>query len=73
MTLAPDGGVWFTNELKKTFGRFDPVTLEIQQYAIASVDSTLASGTPRRMTTAPDGTIWMAVFDGFTNAQRTRS
>ncbi|MDP1007819.1 hypothetical protein, partial [Klebsiella pneumoniae] len=53
VALAPDGGVWFPNELKKTFGRFDPVTLDIQQYAIASVDPTLASGTPRRLTTAP--------------------
>ena len=67
VALAPDGGVWFTNELKKTFGRFDPVTLDIQQYAIASVDPTLASGTPRRLTTAPDGTIWMTVFGGYTN------
>lgn len=69
VTVAHDGTVWFTNELKKTFGRFDPVTLQISQFTLSPIDPTLANGVPRAITTAPDGTIWLGVADGITNAQ----
>lgn len=68
VALAPDGGVWFTNELKRAFGRLDPVTLTVQEFSLAAVDPTLSSGTPRQLASAPDGTIWMTVFGGFTNS-----
>jgi hypothetical protein len=68
VAVASDGGVWFTNELKRTFGRFDPGSHQVVQYTLASIDPTLSQGIPRKLTTAPDGTIWMTVFQGFTGA-----
>ncbi len=65
LTIAKDGTIWFTNELKRTFGRFDPATLQITQFTLASVDPKLANGRPRTITTAPDGTVWMAVNESF--------
>jgi streptogramin lyase len=66
VTIAPDGGIWFTNVLKRTFGRFDPSTLTMVQYTMASIAPALASSTPRQITTAPDGTLWMtAIQSGY--------
>ncbi len=61
LAIAPDGGVWFTNYLTRKFGRFDPATLQMVQYSVASIDPTLAGGQPWHITTAPDGTLWMTV------------
>jgi hypothetical protein len=61
VTIAPDGGVWFTNYLNRKFGRFDPATHQMVQYTLTSIDPTLAGGTPWHIITAPDGTLWMAV------------
>ncbi len=65
LTIAGDGGVWFTNELKKSFGHFDPATQVMEEYTLASVDPTIGQGTPRAITTAIDGTIWIAVYGSF--------
>jgi streptogramin lyase len=59
VTIAPDGGIWFTNFLNKKFGRFDPTTHQMAQYTLTSIDPTLAGGQPWHITTAPDGTLWM--------------
>lgn len=64
VAIAPDGGVWFTNELRKRFGRLDPNSQQVQEFALSTVSPTLASGTPRMLTSAPDGTIWMTVYGG---------
>ncbi len=61
ITIAPDGGIWFTNYLNKKFGRFDPGTHQMAQYTVTSIDPTLAGGQPWHITTAPDGTLWMTV------------
>jgi streptogramin lyase len=60
VAIAPDGGIWFTNFLNKKFGRLDPDTHTMVQYTLTSIDPTLAGGQPRQITTAPDGTLWMA-------------
>ena len=67
LTIADDGGVWFTNELKKSFGHFNPTTQAIEEYTLASVDATIGQGTPKAITTAVDGTIWLVVYGGFSN------
>jgi streptogramin lyase len=61
VTIAPDGGIWFTNYLNRKVGRFDPATHQMVQYTLTSIDSTLAGGIPWHITTAPDGTLWVAV------------
>ena len=59
---APDGTIWFTNVLKNTFGRFDPSTGSMKQYALTSADLDLAGGQPRWIRAAQDGTLWLAEF-----------
>lgn len=63
------GAVWYTNEIQKSFGRFNPVSSQFEQYTIVSVDPTLAGGTPRQLAAAPDGTIWMTVYGGPSGSQ----
>ena len=60
VTIAPDGGVWFTNFLNRKVGRFDPQTHTMVQYSLSSIDPSLSAGQPRQITTAPDGTVWVA-------------
>jgi streptogramin lyase len=67
VTIAPDGGIWFTNFLNRKFGRLDPDTHAMVQYTLSSIDPTLAAGQPRQITTAPDGTLWMATRQGSYN------
>lgn len=67
VTIEPGGAVWYTNEIQKSFGRFDPATQQVKQYTLGSVDPALASATPRMLTTAQDGTIWMTVYGGLFN------
>jgi len=67
VTIEPGGAVWYTNEIQKSFGRFDPATAQFQQFTAGSIAPALASGTPRMLTTAPDGTIWMTVYGGAFN------
>ena len=66
VTIAPDGGIWFTNWLNKKFGRMDPDTHVMVHYTMASIG--LGAASPRQIMTAPDGTLWMAAYQGFTNA-----
>jgi len=62
VTTAPDGSIWFTNVLKNSFGKFDPVNSTFTQYSLTSVDPDLAGGEPRSIRVAPDGTLWLAQF-----------
>jgi streptogramin lyase len=66
VAIAPDGGIWFTNVLNKKFGRMDPSTHAMVHYTMASLG--LAAASPRQITTAPDGTLWMTAYQGFTGA-----
>ena len=60
VAVAPDGAIWFTNELKNEIGRLDPSAGTVENFAMASIEAGLAPGVPRRITAAPDGTIWVA-------------
>jgi streptogramin lyase len=62
VTAAPDGTIWFTNVLKNTFGKFDPLTSTMTQYPLTAVDPQLSGGEPRWIRTAQDGTLWLAEF-----------
>lgn len=55
-----DGGLWFTDVLKKEFGRFDPDTHQFTRYTMASIG--LPQGEPRKLASAPDGSVWMTSY-----------
>jgi streptogramin lyase len=57
-----DGNIWFTNVLKNSFGKFDPLTSTFTQYSLPAIDPDLAGGEPRSIRVAPDGTLWLAQF-----------
>jgi streptogramin lyase len=59
---ALDGTIWFTNVLKNSFGKFDPVTSTFTQYSLPAIDPALTGGEPRSIRLAPDGTLWLAQF-----------
>lgn len=61
VTVAPDGDVWFVDTITKELVRLHPATQVMTRYAVAAMDPTLAPGTPRQITTAPDGSLWMTV------------
>lgn len=62
VTTAADGSIWFTNVLKNSFGKFDPVTSTFTQYSLTDVDPDLFEGQPKMIRAAPDGTLWLAQF-----------
>jgi streptogramin lyase len=57
-----DGNIWFTNVLKNSFGKFDPLTATFTQYSLPAIDPDLVGGEPRSIRVAPDGTLWLAQF-----------
>jgi streptogramin lyase len=61
VTIAPDGAVWYTNEVKKTIGRFDPSSATYAEFALSSMAPGLDAGKPILLTTANDGSLWLAV------------
>ncbi len=63
-TVASDGSVWFTNELNRSIGRLDAVAGTFTTYTLASMSPALANGRPMQIRTAPDGTLWIAVYGG---------
>jgi streptogramin lyase len=60
VAVAADGSVWFTNELKNEFGRLDVGGSTFTSYSLPAIDAGLASGQPRGITAAPDGTLWLS-------------
>ncbi len=66
-TVAPDGSVWFTNELNRSIGRLDTVGGTFTTYTLASIAPALANGRPMQIRTAADGTLWVAVYGGISN------
>ncbi len=60
VAVAPDGSVWFTNELKNEVGRLDPSGGTFTSYNLTAINSSLAGGKPRAISVAPDGTLWVA-------------
>ena len=67
VAVAADGTVWYTNELKKTIGRFVPTDATYAEFRLADIDPALASGTPRALRAAPDGSLWAVVSGGFSS------
>jgi streptogramin lyase len=62
VAVAPDGSIWFTNELKNEIGRLDPSDGTFTSYSLTAIDPGLAEGAPRAISVAPDGTLWVAEF-----------
>lgn len=63
VTVAPDGAVWYTNELTRSVGRLVP-GVSVAEYRLADMDLALGGGLPRAITTSGDGTLWLAVYGG---------
>lgn len=64
VAVAPDGSVWFTNELRNELGRLDARAGTFTSYALPAIDGALAGGRPVAISTAPDGTLWLAQYGG---------
>jgi streptogramin lyase len=60
VAVAPDGSIWFTNQLTNEVGRLDPNAGTFTGYSMATIDPSLAEGEPRAISVAPDGTLWVA-------------
>jgi streptogramin lyase len=60
VAVAPDGSIWFTNELKNEVGRLDPSGGTFTNYSLTAIDPSFAGGEPRAISVAPDGTLWVA-------------
>jgi streptogramin lyase len=68
VAVAHDGSIWFTNQLKNEVGRLDTAAGTFTHYSLPAIDSGLANGEARAITTAQDGTLWVAEFGGVANA-----
>ena len=65
--IADDGAVWYTNEIKKSIGRFNPADATYEEFPLANIGTGLGQGTPRAIRKGPDGTLWIAVNGGSSN------
>jgi streptogramin lyase len=68
VAVAHDGSIWFTNQLKDEVGRLDPNGHTFTSYSLPAIDAGLAGGQARAISVASDGTLWLAEFGGFSNA-----
>ncbi|HST54287.1 MAG TPA: hypothetical protein VLJ42_00125 [Solirubrobacteraceae bacterium] len=64
VAVAPDGSVWFTNQLNNEVGRLDVGASTFTSYSLPAIDHTLANGQARAISLAPDGTLWVAELGG---------
>ena len=62
IAAAPDGTIWYTNELNNSVGHLDLENRRFTEYPLATIDPALAGGQPRAIRLAPDGTLWVAEF-----------
>ena len=67
VAVAPDGSIWFTNQLKNEVGRLDPAGQTFTNYSLPAIDPGLANGQARAIAAAPDGTLWVAEYGGISN------
>ena len=73
VAVAHDGSVWFTNQLRNEVGRLDVAARTFTNYSLPAIDAGLAGGLSRAISVAPDGTLWLAQYGGFSFPTRTRS
>lgn len=66
VAVAHDGSIWFTNQLRNEVGRLDPAGSTFTNYSLTMIDPRLAGGQPRAISVAPDGTLWVVEYGGFT-------
>jgi hypothetical protein len=67
IAVGGDGMLWYTNEAKKTVGRFDPVSKTYTEFALATMGPALAVTRPFALTSGPDGSVWLATVGSFAN------
>ncbi len=68
VAVAQDGSVWFTNELLNQVGRLDVVNHTFTNYSLPAIDAGLASGKPVAISAAPDGSLWVGEYGGYSAA-----
>ncbi len=64
VALGSDAAVWYTNELTHSIGRLVPGGT-ITEYSLSSMTPGLSAGSPRAITAASDGSLWVAVFGSY--------
>ncbi|HST41086.1 MAG TPA: hypothetical protein VLK58_16345 [Conexibacter sp.] len=65
VAVAPDGAIWFTNQLRNELGRLDVANGTFTAYSLPAVDRNLTGGRPMAISAAPDGTLWLAQYGGY--------
>ncbi|MDW5598514.1 hypothetical protein VSS74_29405 [Conexibacter stalactiti] len=64
VALAPDGAIWFTNQLRNELGRLDVAGGVFTAYSLPAIDAGFRGGRPIAISAAPDGTLWLAQYGG---------
>ncbi len=64
VTVGSDDALWFTNELRRESGGSRPTARRFSGYRLIDIDPALANGRPFAITTATDGSIWVAINGG---------
>ena len=72
LAVAPDGSIWFTNQLRNELGRLDVANGTFTAYSLLAVDRNFTGGPPRAISAAPDGTLWLAQYGGYGRPARHR-
>ncbi|HYV15606.1 MAG TPA: hypothetical protein VE972_06270 [Conexibacter sp.] len=67
VAVAKDGSIWFTNQLKNEVGRLDAAGHTFTNYSLPAIDPGLAGGQARAISAAPDGTLWVVEYGGFSS------
>ena len=62
VAVAKDGSIWYTDELNRTVGHLIPGG-PIKEYPLTG----LGGGTPKAIRLASDGSLWVAVYGGFSS------
>ncbi|HEY6781285.1 MAG TPA: hypothetical protein VI111_10035 [Thermoleophilaceae bacterium] len=65
VAVAPDGSIWFTNQLKNEVGRLDTGAGTFTNYSLPAIDPSLGGGQARAISAAPDGTLWVVETGSF--------
>ena len=68
VAVAQDGAIWFTNQLHNEVGRLDTKAGTFTNYSLPALDAALGGGQARAISLAQDGTLWVAEYGSFTQA-----
>jgi len=67
ITAAADGTLWYANQRTLAVGHLVPGTTTAAETALTGIDPTLSGAKPQNLSTAPDGSILLAVSGSATS------